>query len=308
MTSPGTYVRMKTNVKKVSDNYEESMTVATRPQDVVFSLFGEYLLDRPAPVWVGSLIQLLAPLGMSEGAVRTVLSRMARKGWLTSERRGRNAWYELTARGRTLLRRGAERIYHRVPDESWDGSWYLVTYSIPEENRELRDRLRVRLTWLGCGSLGGGVWISPNDIHDPIAEFVGELGIEQQVEVFRAQHLGFSDPRRLVAGCWDLATVGRRYTQFIRRFNPLLLQSRSALKSGSLSPEDAYVQRFELIHEYRQFLSLDPHLPRPLLPPRWGGECAAWLFEKYHKLLSEHADRYVDAVLESAPESAMATA
>lgn len=281
---------------------------AYRPQDLVFSLFGEYLLDRPGPVWVGSLIDLLAPLGLSEGAVRTVLSRMARKGWLASERRGRTAWYDLTARGRTLLRRGAERIYHRPPDETWDGSWYLVTYSIPEEDRELRDRLRVRLAWLGCGSLGGGVWISPHDVHDSIAEFVGELGIEEQVEVFRAHHMGFSDAGRLVATCWDLATVGRRYTQFIRRFNPLFLESRSAEKRGSLSSEDAYVRRFELIHEYRQFLSLDPYLPRPLLPPNWGGECAAWLFEKYHDLLSEHADRYVDAVLESAPESVVATA
>lgn len=280
---------------------------ARRPQDLVFSLFGEYLLDRPGPVWVGSLIELLAPLGLSEGTVRTVLSRMARKGWLVSERRGRTAWYDLTSRGRALLRRGAERIYDRDPDRSWDGSWYLVTYSIPEEDRELRNQLRVRLAWLGCGSLGGGVWISPHDVHEPVAELVSELGIEQQVEVFRAQHMGFSETRRLVASCWDLATVGRRYARFIRRFDRPLLEDLAAKNSGTLSPESAYVRRFELIHEYRQFLSLDPHLPRPLLPPDWGGECAAWLFEKYHDLLSDHADRYVDAVLASAPEPAMAT-
>ena len=281
---------------------------ARRPQDLVFSLFGEYLLDRPGPVWVGNLIELLAPLGLSEGAVRTVLSRMARKGWLRSERRGRTAWYELTTRGRALLRRGAERIYHSPSVQRWDGSWYVVTYSIPEEDRELRDRLRVRLAWLGCGSLGGGVWISPHDVHAPIAEFVGELGIEQQVEVFHARHMGFSDAERLVARCWDLATIGRLYTRFIRRFHSLLMENLEAKKSGSLSPEDAFVRRFELIHEYRQFLSLDPHLPQPLLPPNWGGECAAWLFEKYHDLLSEQADRYVDAVLAGAPRPAMAVA
>jgi phenylacetic acid degradation operon negative regulatory protein len=279
-----------------------------RPQDIVFSLFGEYLLDRPSPVWVGSLIELLAPLGLSESAVRTVLSRMARKGWLASERRGRTAWYDLTARGRALLRRGSERIYHRGREERWDGSWYLVTYSIPEEDRELRDRFRVRLAWLGCGSLGGGTWISPHDVYEPIAEFAGELGIEHQVEVFRARHMGFSDARRLVASCWDLATVGRRYTRFIRRFSPLYEDSRRAEKSRALSPEDAYVRRFELIHEYRQFLSLDPNLPPPLLPPDWVGESAARLFAQFHDLLGEHADRYVDAVLEEAPEAAMVTA
>ena len=37
-----------------------------RPQDLVFTLFGEYLLHRPEPVWVGSLISLLETFGLSE--------------------------------------------------------------------------------------------------------------------------------------------------------------------------------------------------------------------------------------------------
>ena len=51
-----------------------------RPQGLVFTLFGEYLLERSDSVWVGSLIALLEPFGLTEGGARTVLSRMAKKG------------------------------------------------------------------------------------------------------------------------------------------------------------------------------------------------------------------------------------
>ena len=125
-----------------------------RPKDLVFTLFGDFLLHRPDPVWVGSLLSLLAPFDLSEGAVRTVLSRMTTKGWLEAERRGRNSFYRLTAKGRKLLEEGEARIYHPPRDEPWAGVWTLITYSIPEDRRQLRDRLRVRLSWLGCGSLG----------------------------------------------------------------------------------------------------------------------------------------------------------
>lgn len=283
--------------RRTGNGTRDALRVTRRPQDLVFSLFGEYLLGRHAPVWVGSLIELLEPFEMSPNAVRTVVSRMARKGWLTAERRGRRSFYDLTPRGRKLLEEGAERIYHPPRDEPWDGSWHLVAYSIPEDERHLRDRLRVRLAWLGCGSLGNGLWISPHPIAEAVGEIAGDLGLTDHLEVFRAEHLGFSDVDRMVAQAWDLPAINRRYEAFIRRFNRPFVQARKALANGGLDPRDAYARRFELIHAYRDFPLVDPYLPRALLPADWGGDCVAWLFEKYHLLLTEPADRYVDRVL-----------
>ena len=76
---------------------------AARPRDLVFTLFGEYLLERSETVWVGTLITLLEPFGLTEGTVRTALSRMVKKGWLEARREGRHAYYSLTPRGRRLL-------------------------------------------------------------------------------------------------------------------------------------------------------------------------------------------------------------
>lgn len=279
---------------------------AQRPQDLVFTLFGDYLLHRRGAVWVGSLITLLEPLSLSEGAVRTVLSRMAGKGWLDTERVGRLSFYDLTPRGRRLLEEGEERIYHPDWDRAWDGRWILVAYSVPEDERHLRTRLRDRLAWLGCGSLGNGLWISPHDIEDEVREVAEALEAEEYLSCFRATGAAFAEPEDLVARCWDLPDTNARYEAFIEGHLPGFHRCRDAARDGRIRPEEAYVLRFQLVHEYRDFPLIDPYLPRALLPENWAGECAAHLFRTYHDLLLDPADRYVESVLAEAPRPAPA--
>jgi phenylacetic acid degradation operon negative regulatory protein len=273
------------------------MGSSRNPRERVFTLFGDYLLHRPGAVWVGSLIALLEPLGLSEGAARTALSRMSSRGWIVSERRGRNAFYTLTRKGRELLEEGEARIYRPTWDRPWDGTWCLVHYSIPEQERSLRDSLRLRLSWLGCGSLGNGLWITPHDIVDRVSAIADALEIEEGLEVFRAARATYESPEALVARCWDLASVHRDYLAFIDRQLPRLRHAQAELEAGELSGERAFVQRFDLVHEYRQFPFEDPYLPRRLLPGDWAGDCAAGLFQRLHDLLQEPAEAFVDGVL-----------
>lgn len=276
------------------------------PRDLVLTLYGDFLLHRPVAVWVGSLIVLLEPLGLSEGYVRTTLSRMTSRGWFETERAGRRSYYRLSARGRRLLEEGEARIYHPPQNEVWDGEWTLIAYSIPESQRQLRDRLRVRLTWLGFGSVGNGLWISPHDVRERVAAIAEELDVASYLEVFRGAHLGSSDARRLVSQCWDIGSINTRYEAFIDRH----LSDFRAMKakgSSSISSREAYVRRFELVHEYREFPLLDPFLPRPLQTEEWAGECALGLFQAYHDLLVEPAEAFVEEHLEVAERAESAT-
>lgn len=268
-----------------------------RPQDLVFTLFGDYLLHREGSVWVGSLIRLLGALGLSSGATRTVLSRMARKGWLQTRREGRRSFYRLSAKGRRLLEEGEKRIYGSRSGEPWAGSWCLIAYSIPEGRRSLRDRLRMRLSWLGFGSLGNGLWISPHPAGDEVREVAGALGVSEHLEVFEARHVGLGDVAHLVRQCWDLASIHRRYGEFLLRHRGDFEEACRNLAAGTLDQEACFVRRFELIHEYREFMFMDPFLPPQLLPADWPGEKAARLFRDYHDLLVDPADGFVDAVL-----------
>ncbi|MEE9208088.1 MAG: PaaX family transcriptional regulator C-terminal domain-containing protein [Gemmatimonadota bacterium] len=274
-----------------------------RPQDLIFTLFGDFLLQRPEPVWVGSLITLLEPLGLSSGAVRTVLSRMAGKGWLSAERRGRNSFYTLTEGGRNLLEEGKARIYDPPRDPPWDGRWSLIAYSIPEDRRQLRDRLRIRLSWLGCGSLGNGLQVCPHDIQAEVERIAESLDIRGHIEVFRAEYVGFADAHELVARCWDLPAIHTRYQDFIAKHLPEFERCRAELEADRLESESCFVRRFALVHEYRDFPLIDPYLPRPLQPPGWAGECASSLFNVFHDLLMPLADEYVDAAIELAPRA-----
>ncbi len=271
---------------------------AQRPQDLVFTLFGEYLLDRAPAVWVGSLISLLEPFGLSAGGVRTVLSRMARKEWLSSERRGRHSYYALTPRGRRLLEEGQARIYHPHWDVDWKGQWFLLAYSIPQDARKLRDRLRDRLAWLGFGSIGNGLWISPHEVTDEIQALSEALGLREHLVCFRAERVGDMDDRELVERCWDLTALDKGYRAFIDRWHPIAFEFEE-----SAAPDDSrsFALRFELIHEFRRFPLEDPYLPRPLLPDDWSGDRATELFRSLHDRLRGPADAWVDGVLEAEP-------
>ena len=274
-----------------------------RAQDLVFTLYGDYLLHRKESIWVGSLISLLQPFGLSEGAVRTVLSRMARKGWLDGERMGRHSFYDLAPKGRRLLQEGEDRILHPSWDSPWDRSWFLLAYSIPENVRHLRDRLRDRLAWLGFGSLGNGLWISPHDVEKEVRALAEQLGIERHLECFRAKRVGGHEPQALVDRCWDLPHVNARYEDFTERWQTELDRCEIGISSGNVLPEECFTLRFDLIHEFRVFPLEDPYLPRALLPERWHGAAANELFQALHDVLEGPADQYVNGILAAAPST-----
>ena len=91
----------------------ESRTNMYHPQQVVLTLYGDYILHLGGEIGIDTLIKLLANFGLSEQAVRSAISRMSRNGLLRVRRVGRKSYYSLTDTGRTLLTEGARRIFKR---------------------------------------------------------------------------------------------------------------------------------------------------------------------------------------------------
>ncbi len=271
-----------------------------RSQDLVFTLYGDYIRHRRGEAWTGSLIELLGLLGLSEQAVRSTLSRMSRKGWLKGRRVGNKSCYSLTPKSIDLLEEGAQRIFQPRSDV-WDGRWYVLVYSIPEKERPLRHRLRKRLTWLGFGSLSNATWISPRDRRKEVEGVVNALGIQGHVEIFTAEHFGFASDQELVERCWNLGALNRAYAAFIAKHEPDFLECKKRVVEGDgLEPSECFVRRFMLVHEYRSFPYVDPNLPSELLPEDWLGNKATQLFQEYHRLLTAKANAFVDSVLAKA--------
>ncbi len=273
-----------------------------RPQALLFTLYGDYIRHRGGEAWTGSLVELMALFDVSEQSVRSALSRMSRKGWFKSRRVGNRSYYSLTPKSTKLLNEGAQRIFQPRADE-WDGKWYLLTYSIPEKKRHLRGKLRDRLTWLGYAPLNNATWVCPRDLGPEVENVIRSLQIEKYVDLFCADHLGFSTDREIVARCWNLDELNKVYADFIRRYEADFKKHQAQLAQGDcLEPSACFVRRFMLVHEFRTFPYVDPNLPPDLLPDDWLGDKAVQLFRDYHSLLADQANAFVDAVLAKAPK------
>jgi len=272
-----------------------------RPQSMMFTLYGDYIVHRGGEVWVGTLIQIAAQFGLSEQAVRSSLSRMSRNGWLKVRRLSNRSYYSLTPKSKRLIEEGTRRIFVRRA-VAWDGRWRVLAYSIPERRREVRDELRKQLTWMGFGSLSNGTWITPHALEAEVEALVDRLNVRELVELFTATHVGFADDRAVARRCWDLEALNARYARFVAQYEPRFAAHKARLARGEAVPDsECFVERFMLIHEYRRFFFLDPELPVELVPDGWLGGRAAQLFHAYHQLLAEHANAYLDSVFVPPP-------
>ncbi len=267
-----------------------------RPRAAMLTLYGDYVLQRGGETGIGSLITLLSNFGLSEQAVRSAVSRMCRLGLLKVRREERKSYYSLTENGHSLLTKGTQRIFTRKNNQ-WDGTWSIVVYSVPEQKREARDRLRLELSWMGYGPLSNATRISPNDRTEEVKELVERLQIKEYIHIFKAKLQDYSDPYEVVSQCWNLGRIHETYANFIAKYSPKLDFHLKRIQDGeNVKPDECFVERFNLIHEYRKLPFLDPDLPRELLPENWLRPRAAAIFDEFHDSLAEKANEYFDSV------------
>src|SRR5690554_1468498 len=93
-----------------------------RSKSVVMTLFGDVILPHGGALWLGSLIRLLAPFGISDRLVRTSVYRLAEEGWLSAQRIGRRSIYTLRPSAARRFAHAYKRIYTPtcLP---WNGEW-----------------------------------------------------------------------------------------------------------------------------------------------------------------------------------------
>ena len=266
------------------------------PRAAMLTLYGDYALHRGGEIGIGSLVKLLGNFGLSEQAIRSSVSRMCRSGLLKARRTKFKSYYSLTGEGYSLLTEGARRIFQRRK-LNWDGSWNIVTYSIPERMRQARDRLRLELTWMGYGALSEATWISPCDLTKEVEDLSRRLNIKKYVNIFNAKHQSFTDPKKIISRCWNLDKIHRKYVDFLTEYRPKLKEHQKRLHNGgTVEPSECFVERFNLIHEYRKLPFFDPDLPLELLPEDWLRPQAVALFDEFHSSLTDKANEYFDSV------------
>jgi len=262
----------------------------TSARSLLMTVLGEFVLPRDRPVWTSTLVEVLGMFDIEEKSARQALARTAAEGWLTAERQGRRVRWALTSPGRRLLTEGAERIYSFGQQQrAWDRRWLVLIASVPEAKRELRHRLRTRLSWAGFGSPSPGVWVSPNTASEHEAHVIlSELGLAEGAMSFIAHYGTIGREESIARQAWDLDALAMRYEEFIDEF--------TGLHPGA--GDATLVAQTRLVHEWRRFPFLDPQLPPELLPARWSGTTAAQLFHRKHLEWRPEAQRRWEELVE----------
>ncbi|WP_317201395.1 phenylacetic acid degradation operon negative regulatory protein PaaX [Janthinobacterium sp.] len=266
-----------------------------RSKSLVMTIFGDAIVPHGGAIWLGSLIELLAPFGVNDRLLRTSVFRLAQEGWLGAQRDGRRSAYAIMPAAQLRFARAYRRIYAPLQTH-WDGSWTLVIGAGGSVAAAERGALRKELLWEGYSVIAPGVFGHPSGDAEVLQEILLRNGVQGKLYVCRATELpGMAQRplREMVEEGWDLSDVVQGYRQFIARFEPLL----ELLKAGGIDGGQAFVIRSLLIHAYRRVQLHDPQLPVELMPEPWPGSAAYELARALYRLLHAVAEEHIMATL-----------
>jgi phenylacetic acid degradation operon negative regulatory protein len=232
---------------------------------------------------IADLIRLMEAVGVTPAHTRTAVSRVKAKGLLLASAVDGQPGYALNPDAVPMLERGDRRIF--TFRQMADGDpWCLLSFSIPEAQRDVRHQLRKRLGWIGCGTVATGLWICPAFLADEVEEIVADLGLRDHVTVFIAgtPHITgtLADAARR---WWDLGRLETLHRAFLAAQSDLPVTT-----SGRGLPRASFARFIRALDEWRILPYLDPGLPPSALPDDWPGFASVALFER---ITATHAAR-----------------
>ncbi|CAI8732017.1 MULTISPECIES: phenylacetic acid degradation operon negative regulatory protein PaaX [Pseudomonas] len=268
-----------------------------RASSLIITLYGDAIEPHGGTVWLGSLIQLLEPMGINERLIRTSIFRLSKENWLTAEKVGRRSYYSLTGTGRRRFDKAFKRVYS-ANLSAWDGSWCLAMLTqLPADKRK---QVREELEWQGFGAIAPTVLASPRFDRGDVNATLLELGVQEDTILFETTTQDVLASRALrmqVRESWNLEELAAHYSEFIQLFRPLW---QSLREQPTLDPQDCFLARILLIHEYRKLLLRDPQLPDELLPGDWEGRAARQLCRNLYRLIVAPAEQWLESAMETA--------
>ncbi len=264
---------------------------SARPQSLMFSFLGIYVLGRDTAVYSGSVIDVFARLGVSEEAVRSTLTRMAKRNLLSRHRQGKKVYFGLTPHAAEVLDDGRRRVWETgAVNRDWDGTWTLVGFSLPGNERSTRHDLRSQLSWAGFGLLQSGLWIAPGT--KDIEAMLAPLGLGDNVTVLQARALKPTESADLVRRAFDTDQIAVRYRAFLDRWD-----TPHPLPGAA----DDLARQLFLHTDWLQLVRQDPHLPAEHLPADWPAIRAETLFHSLARRYEPIAAKLAESVLDELP-------
>lgn len=286
------------------------------------TIYGLYAREEGGALPVAALIRMLADLDIEEAGVRSSVSRMKRRGILTSRRHNGIAQYALSELSLGIIAEGDDRIFSPTRAHVAD-RWLLIVFSIPEAERRKRHTLRTQLTRMGFGQVAPGVWIAPSSLHTETVTRLRRLGLAPYVELFvvddpAQEQLTDREMTEKISQWWDLPGLDALYGQFIERYEPMRRAWMDRVVSDGAEADvhttgpaasgddeelrQAFVDYIYMLTHWRRLPFMDPGLPLEYLPESWSGVVAERIFSEIHAAIGPLAHAYVRRIIHSGDE------
>lgn len=270
----------------------------SNPQYLLVTLFGDFwpglVVDLPS----AGLVALLLEFDVTPSGARSALSRLSARGVIEASKIGRNTFYRPSEDVVSVGIRSLPRIFEFASEDDgaeWDGTWTLVAFSIPEEQRHLRSPLRSKLRWHRYAPLQDGVWISAGAPTDDLLRDVEEIP-DEYLTVFNSTAIPAGTVRaRGPVDVDEMQSLGTEYEDFIDEYGAILERANR----GLVSPRQAFLDRVRLMSSWRGFYRADPRLPKPLLPESWRRREAGEVFLATYQALGPLAEFHARQLLSS---------
>lgn len=262
------------------------------PRQLLLAFLGEFVLDAyDGPVRTAVMIDVLEGAGIAPPATRATLDRMVARGLLARDRQGREIEFTLTEEARGVLREGGERVNEATPFAPHGTGWTLVTFTVPERQRTLRNRLRSLLTWEGFAPLRDGLWLAPGevDLAAKLEPLRGDLPPEA-LTAFRAHELDGFSVGASVADAWDIAGIRAEHDAFLDVWSP------PGATDGAAGPLSA---RTMLVADWLALLRADPRLPAEFMDSQWPSDRSFAVYRERQAELDEPAAEAFAALTEA---------
>lgn len=261
---------------------------------VLRTFIGLYLRRLDGWIAIADLVELMEGIGVPAARTRTGVVRLKKKGLLLHDR-GRMIGYRLNPESWPMLERGDRRIFEVQGMHDGD-QWCLISFSIPESQRDLRHQLRKRLQWIGCGVAAPALWVCPAYLTGEVQQIIDDLDVGQHAMLFRAEALEAPEVlRELVTTWWDFDALRQEHETFAL--------AADAIEALPLATDaDAFVGYMRLIDSWRVLPYVDPALAPSLVPDDWPGRRSIERFADLSRRLAEPAWAHVRAVTGRTPD------
>jgi phenylacetic acid degradation operon negative regulatory protein len=205
-------------------------------------------------------VQVGELFGISEGTIRTALSRMVANDELTSE----DGSYRLSG-PRLLERQARQSASRRATRHVWHGAWVMAIVISDRRTADARADLRDALESVRLSELREGVWLRPDNI-----DVTWPAVVDEQCTIVHARDV---DPS-LVTRLWPLDEWADHAAE-LRAEMAKLVEPLEGGDTRALA--DGFVVSAAVLRNFQA----DPLLPEELLPLGWPGKALRADYDRF---------------------------